>query len=247
MRSFIIIVVCLFVATPAMADTFGTIDVSETGVSLWRTLQVHRSGAVADGYTVYVGVYELNLKNASVTGLAPGQEAMLNGDVDAFCIDIWNWAPSLHNQYNVQTLDDAPNPVSAPSRRMGLAKAAQLAELLNAHWNAELDTSLKGAALQAAVWEVVEEDEATYGYNIDTGDFYLTGDPDVRSLANTWLTDLSPGGAASFANYVALCHPITVGSTDQWQDYVVRVPVPGAVLLGILGLGVAGIKLRKYA
>ena len=31
------------------------------------------------------------------------------------------------------------------------------------------------------------------------------------------------------------------------QDHLFYVPVPGAVLLGILGLSVAGIKLRKYA
>jgi hypothetical protein len=31
------------------------------------------------------------------------------------------------------------------------------------------------------------------------------------------------------------------------QDQMVRVPTPAAVLLGIIGLGVAGVKLRKYA
>lgn len=35
-------------------------------------------------------------------------------------------------------------------------------------------------------------------------------------------------------------------STLLWGK-IEHVPVPGAVLLGILGLGVAGIKLRKYA
>lgn len=34
---------------------------------------------------------------------------------------------------------------------------------------------------------------------------------------------------------------------DAWHLNVSPVPVPGAVLLGLLGLGVAGIKLRKYA
>lgn len=31
------------------------------------------------------------------------------------------------------------------------------------------------------------------------------------------------------------------------QDFIIKVPVPGAVLLGMLGLSVAGVKLRKYA
>ena len=35
--------------------------------------------------------------------------------------------------------------------------------------------------------------------------------------------------------------------TGLVQDHLVRVPVPGAVLLGMLGLSVAGIKLRRFA
>ena len=34
---------------------------------------------------------------------------------------------------------------------------------------------------------------------------------------------------------------------NRAQDVLVLVPVPAAVLLGVLGLGVAGWKLRKYA
>jgi len=38
------------------------------------------------------------------------------------------------------------------------------------------------------------------------------------------------------------------GSGDgEYSDAFILTPVPGAVLLGILGLGVAGLKLRKYA
>lgn len=69
---------------------------------------------------------------------------------------------------------------------------------------------------------------------------------DTLTLSNTFVTWApSLGGlvdsveftADSAANYVYLVDDITV----------TPVPVPGAVLLGMFGLGVAGWKLRKYA
>lgn len=65
----------------------------------------------------------------------------------------------------------------------------------------------------------------------------------------------------TYADYNLLADPrlgrvsalgLQIGSNDWPQDVGVKicldyVPVPGAVLLGILGLSVAGIKLRKYA
>ena len=66
----------------------------------------------------------------------------------------------------------------------------------------------------------------------------------------TWLIT----GGPSAGNYVVAWELIDIGvGDDDYQDLVVEislaapVPVPGAVLLGILGLGAAGLKLRKFA
>ena len=64
----------------------------------------------------------------------------------------------------------------------------------------------------------------------------------------TWLIT----GGSSAGNYVVAWEAEDLGDRD-YQDLVVEislaapVPVPGAVLLGILGLGAAGLKLRKFA
>jgi len=41
-------------------------------------------------------------------------------------------------------------------------------------------------------------------------------------------------------------HVISIGDNEYSQSYILT-PVPGAFLLGILGLGVAGLKLRRFA
>ena len=65
---------------------------------------------------------------------------------------------------------------------------------------------------------------------------------------------VAPGALWTDNEFVLAWEDVTAGSSDK--DYndmvlmiesVIPVPVPGAVLLGILGLSVAGLKLRKYA
>ncbi len=41
-------------------------------------------------------------------------------------------------------------------------------------------------------------------------------------------------------------HVQAIGTTGESDSFIIT-PVPGAVLLGMLGLGIAGLKLRKYA
>lgn len=42
-------------------------------------------------------------------------------------------------------------------------------------------------------------------------------------------------------------HVQGLGENEDYSDSFILTPVPGAVLLGMLGLGVAGVKLRKFA
>lgn len=113
-----VLVLCALGAAPASADLLGTVNLSETGYHLWTGMTVHYSGAVADGVTVVTGVYEVTLSGYSGP-LPAGAAGMLTGEVDAFCIDIWDWATSSPTRYDVRTLNDAPNGVGGcrPNRR----------------------------------------------------------------------------------------------------------------------------------
>ena len=76
------------------------------------------------------------------------------------------------------------------------------------------------------------------------------GAPASGSKAEAWVTEAQ---TALDAGWVGVGHVLILqmhgapDGQDYRQDQLYYVPVPGAVLLGILGLSVAGIKLRKYA
>ena len=105
--------------------------------------------------------------------------------------------------------------------------------------------------MQLAVWEIVAEFK---GQTLDRSGWTVSpvagrqfsatcSDGSVISLANWMLQDIAnvaEGDLSGYGNYRAL-------SNNSQQDYVVRVPIPDAILLGMFGLGVAGLNLRRLA
>jgi len=90
-------------------------------------------------------------------------------------------------------------------------------------------------AIQKAIWYFEEE---IVGLPTEDYDDFVT-------LANIAVADGDIWGN-TIGNIRVMNLWNNVNHTGNAQDLLVRVPVPGAILLGILGLGVAGIKLRKY-
>lgn len=105
----------------------------------------------------------------------------------------------------------------------------------------------------------------SFGYYIDTpgGRFYsdtgLNSDNFDHMLAyqgkDIDIIKIADLAADLWTNneFVLAFEDLPGGGDEDWQDLVLMVdsvqpvPVPAAVLLGVLGLGVAGLKLRKYA
>jgi hypothetical protein len=271
----LIAALCAFVATPVMAAPYGTVKLDEVSVSP-QTIMTIWGSSFPSGINVYVGQYNLTLKDSTVpAGALPfGGEDMLNGRVGSFCIDIWDYSPSTFVSYDVVALDGAPDPQAGP---MGTDRARYLATLLNTYWDWStpasrtfnigsgdqlFSTDRVAAAVQTAVWEIVDEGNTANGdvdlplpdywdtlrTSANKGNFYVSNDT-IAKIANVMLRNVRAEGESDFGGYVALSNhdvPETRGG-GYYQDYVVRVPVPGAVLLGFLGLSAAGLKLRRFA
>ena len=84
--------------------------------------------------------------------------------------------------------------------------------------------------IQWAIWEI-------------EGEWTMTADSKYDD-AKDLITDAAAAGWTDIHDIRVL--NLWTGTTDM-QDVLVKVPVPAAVLLGMLGLSVAGVKLRKYA
>ena len=245
-------------AAPAFADMYGTADVEYVGLIRGWTLDLTN---YFGSDSMDAGLVSVDITNLSLTGpdSIPSDSYLNLGYEQAFCIDLYDGKPYKPGgeAYNVMSLDAAPDVMAVPfgSSGMGLDKAAYIAELLNTN---TYDNQNNAAAVQVAIWEIIDEDygdpgsdgiPGPSGWSVtkSQGNFYLDTDQaleaTIAGLANSMLSALpSTTPATSFGRYTAL----SSGPTKGYQDVVI-VPVPAAILLGLLGLGVAGWKLRKFA
>lgn len=245
-------------AAPAMADYYGTTNISmkeQPGLTVEITTAydawwaAFTTDPIATRPNEYAGVSYIQSTSLvpSATPLPDGAYANFGGVLVGFCIDLYDPAPAIlpPAEYEVLSLNEAPDPMAAVSG-MGEIKAKQIARILQTNNYHESDEV--AAAMQIAIWEILDEEHAVFSQSanaldVTTGDFKLIGDASIATLANNMLGGLGDVSSVDYSRYIALSSSDGKGS---YQDFVV-VPVPAAVLLGMLGLSVVGVKLRKFA
>jgi hypothetical protein len=238
----------VLLAGPALAGPYGTVELKETNVTPRITRNIYGPG-FAGGVNAYVGKYNWALRNADLDvdndGDVDGDDNPFGmqgiGDISTsgFCIEM-QYSTGNYRQYSIIDLWDAPEIAGPGGQDMGVTKADYIRELWDAQYDSIGTSNTRAAAFQAAVWEIVYEDAQVWDVNAwDSDDlannssFKIAGDDDdsVVSLAQGWLDALQ--GIGGNRNLVAV-------SNDSYQDYVVEVPAPGAIVLGMMGLGLAG-------
>jgi len=262
-RLIFIAVVCACVATPALADPEvrmhinGLYDVYRVGAGGEFAAEIISTSAFnsALGVSNVLDLYADSTKNQHSTS-----DTAENGPTfQTFCVET-NEYISDHETHEVDFADYAVEGGTGGAIDMGsfyadpLSQAAaflyeQFAKglLPNTIYNYTPGQNRANAAgaLQKAIWTLEEESHS--------GTAYAFGD--ISGAIQQFLADEFNGGAtatismlsdwrANNSQYGVKVMNLHSGSA---QSQLVLVPVPAAVLLGFLGLGAAGMKLRKFS
>jgi hypothetical protein len=108
-----------------------------------------------------------------------------------------------------------------------------------------LNRSETAGALQRLIWAT----EGEGGGNLGVSFMGVSLNDTQRALIGQWNSAWGSSGWEGIGNVrvLQLYYGGTACNPEFKQDQLFLTPVPGAVLLGFLGLGAAGLKLRKFA
>lgn len=188
------------------------------------------------------------INNGATVGTYPAGEftGFLNGNAfSTFCTDIYqtfSWNSSA-NPYSYELKTVAETQGMWGTSPYATGSYSQVSKLYTTAYASIGASSVKSAAFQFALWELLYEDSSSGAYDTGSGKFQLAGgDADTaaaKSQANTWLTSLASASEG---------YSVQALYSGQKQDFLVATPVPEpqTYALALVSLGiVAGYAKRR--
>ena len=251
--------ICTFLlaSTPVLADFYaGTGNLTQTGSG-------YSSGRG--------GEFTLSDSSLSISAYLPGITSGIKGkpnSIQTFCLETSEYiAAPIDIWVSTTSIDESTGAVGLPGSGSHAVHGSQTygdnLDFLTAYLYTEfatgqltgydfggggymgLNRSQTAGALQRLIWAT----EGEGGSDYTSGFFGVSLNANQQGLINTWLTEYSNSGWTGIGN-VRILNNYTYaadGRLKYKQDQLYLTPIPASVILGILGLGVVGVKLRKYA
>lgn len=258
-RVVFIALMCAFVATPVLADPHG--DGYSGGTADWEREAGYYAG---QGGEFTIEGDGLLLSNSAYAATTSG----IGSDADSFqtfCLetgenihepmDIWVsqenagaepgvYGPGSHAwEGGVSGIGDDLDPRTAylytqfATGQLNYAYTGTIPVGVD-----NLNRQETAGALQRLIW-YIEEETTSIAASSDLYGIMLSSAQ--AALIQDWLTEAVNANWTDIGNVRVL--QMFSRSGDNKQDQLYLTPVPSSVLLGILGLGVVGLKLRKFA
>jgi len=220
-------------AVSAFADT---VDMRFLGTGIGRSVTIttpSRSLNVVAG----------QLRHAFSNGT--GAASVLSGELITYCTDVNQFVSSTVRNYTVVPVGQAPS-----GQAMGSEKASAVAAIFAAAGGTQFASTVSAdfaCAFQLAIWEVVNDYDPAVGpasLSLSTGTFRATPTTgaavwsSVDTLVNGFFAKASSKSSVNPGDIMAIASP-------TYQDQLVSVPAPGAVVLTSLGLSLLERRTRR--
>ena len=253
--SIVVCLLCLFVAAPTMADYYGG-TVNYTQLSNYSAGQGGEFSIEPDDV--------LTLSNSAYAGSTKGKTS--SGSFQSFCLEVGEHIyDNLHVKVS-ETYKDGTTPGSHAyaggegdgddlnTETAWLYTQFATGQLTDYAYTGTVDglnRSETAGALQRLIWSMEGEGGGS-GWSVNETLYYgVEIEDDQLDLIDLWETEFKNDTGWSGIGNVRVLQLYGSYLNDEYscfrQDQLYLVPVPGAILLGILGLSAAGLKLRRFA